>query len=316
MYNMFSTLIILTSPYHRTIQGKEEDALKIIGKKAYKDLEATIYNLMDGRNFKAAATLKYSNRLHNDTVQKASAVRTYDLERSCVPPFRAKTYLEIFRHSPGGHELNYDPQSTAQTPTKKWECSPEVAKEEEEEEDELELDLRKAKGKWSHKWLYRDNYYLNPTQKIAFERELIEERRLMLESFKYGRELKNATDSGKENTKEQLNGSSKTEKEMCAEEEHSVQTEMVETEGEESVREKEVGGGGKNDTGNDGVAENGDGDESKQGSSKDLSNWVGGLEPAVGSSALRDLYLTMETMNFSTERPEDMEDFEEFENEP
>ena len=171
----------------RTIQSKEEDALKIIGKKAYSDLETKIFNLLGQQNFTVAARHKYSNHAHNDTVQKTGTVKLHELERSSVPPYRAQTYQDIIGKSPGGFELEYDSENEHDddkvNPTDRWEQNEEGG-----EADELERELLREEGRMKRKWLFRDDKYRIPTQKLNHERQLLEERRLVLESFQARRE--------------------------------------------------------------------------------------------------------------------------------
>lgn len=165
-----------------TIKGKEEDALKIIGKKAYDELENTIFQLLDQQNFKTAASHKFSNRVHNDTVQKTAAVKLYELDRSMVPPYRAKTHREIFGRSPGGLHVKCesdeddDEDDTAQ---KKGAAG---------NIPDYEREFQKKLEKMNDEWLYRESEYRTPAQKIAMEREWMERRRLLVEKY----ELKKA----------------------------------------------------------------------------------------------------------------------------
>jgi hypothetical protein len=177
-----------------TIQGKEEDALKILGKTAYKELETTIFDLLDKKDFRTSAAHKFSNLKHNDLVQKTAWIKLHELDRGCVPPYRAKTYKEIIGRSPGGFELEYDSENEEENPnpTEKW------SEDLEGEVDELECELRREKGKFDKRWLYRDVNYRTPAQKIGLERELLDQRRLLLESFAEKRKNKQKLVSGKE----------------------------------------------------------------------------------------------------------------------
>ena len=161
----------------RTIQGKEEDALKVIGKTAFSGLEQVIFGLMGHQNFKNAATRKYSNLVHNDTVQKISALKTYELEKTIVPPFRAKTYKELIGRSPGGYELDYDSENEGErpNPSRKWAMSGGK-----EDEDEIDREVREKMADMNIRWLEREDKYVKPAEKLGMERDILEERRILL----------------------------------------------------------------------------------------------------------------------------------------
>ena len=176
----------------RTIQGKEEDALKIIGKKAYNELESTIFNLLDQQLFKTSSSHKFSNLVHNDTIQKTASVKVNELERSLVPPYRGKTYRDVIGSSPGGRELEYDPdgENAEKIDTRSG-------------GDEEERELLRVQEKMNLTWLYRENRYKEPAQKLSLEREWMEKRRLLLLNYEEKKEQKER-EAAKRKVKEKL----------------------------------------------------------------------------------------------------------------
>lgn len=149
----------------------------MLGEKSYIELEQTIFGLMEHQSFKNAATRKFSNYSHNDTVQKVAALKSCELDKTVVPPFRAKSYKELLGRSPGGYELNYDSENEGgrPNPTKKW-----AASGGKEEEDEIDREVREKMADMNIRWLEREDKYVKPAEKLGMERDLLEERRHLL----------------------------------------------------------------------------------------------------------------------------------------
>lgn len=164
-----------------TIKGKQEDALKIIGKAAYNELENTIFQLLDQQNFKTAASHKFSNRVHNDTVQKTASVKLHELERSLVPPYRAKTYRDLIGRSPGGYHVKCgsDDEDDEEAGQKKGTAS---------NVPDYEREFQRKMEKMNTDWLYRESEYRTPAQKMGMEREWMERRRLLVERYEQRKE--------------------------------------------------------------------------------------------------------------------------------
>ena len=160
-----------------TIQGKEEDTVKVVGPEAFRELEQTVFDLMGNQSYQNQAIRKFCNLTHNDTVQKTAALRTYELEKTIVPPFRAKTYKEILGRSPGGYELEYESENEGErpNPTRKWAHSGGR-----EDEDEIAREVRVKIADMNIRWLEREDKYVKPAEKLGMERDLLEERRMVL----------------------------------------------------------------------------------------------------------------------------------------
>lgn len=184
-YSFLAFYPLPTILYYSTMERKKEDALRVMGKKMFAELEMTISCLLEHRTFQVSAIQKYGTSLHSDTVQKTAGLQSYELAKTIVPPFRAKSTRELMGQSPGGFELEIEEEGGGGgkrvSATKTWaerraREGGEGGEVEEVEEDELiqrriDLNLR---------WLKRDEKYLKSKEKVSNERNLLKERAQLL----------------------------------------------------------------------------------------------------------------------------------------
>lgn len=306
-----------------TIKGKQEDALKIIGKSAYNELENTIFQLLDQQNFKTAASHKFSNRVHNDTVQKTASVKLHELERSLVPPYRAKTYREVLGRSPGGYHTKCGSDDEDEEVEQKKGAADSMP--------DYEREFQRKMEKMNTEWLYRESEYRTPAQKMGMEREWMERRRLLVEKNERRRRERAAVDEkekikmkikkGKLKRKEK-NGEKKAaaasdeDTKKTEENGKDVQGEGGEGEGEECVEGRddvttvvENGEGGAKETpAVEKGAEKGTGESKETGKNPDQESKGNSAKKTSKkkssgtAEAMKDLFLAMETLDVGYEQ--------------
>ena len=163
---------------HRTIQGKQEDALKVIGQKTHSELEEKIFNLLDNQNFATAAVHKFGNPSHKGAVQRLAILKPYEAAKTVVAPYRAKTIRQILDQSPGGFQLENDSENEEERPNATTRWAETGGK---EAEGDVSEEVRRKMADLNFKWLDREEKFVNPSEKLGGERDLLEERRLLLQ---------------------------------------------------------------------------------------------------------------------------------------
>ena len=255
-------------------------------------------------------------------------MKAHELERRQVPPYRGKTHHEIFDRNPGGFELDYESENEydveKSNPTLQWEMG--VSSDEEDEDDR---ELRREKGRMNRRWLYRETEYRNPTQKIAHERELMEERRLVLEDFKE-REKRKELEGG--TRKERGLGRKREDKKLSVVKSNAKTDEKQSTDGakeettdkastkQDTIDRESRGNGGGGESNHGGAGKGPEGRKNRKHGPKkrsaDTTTAVATVKPRTagqggGGLQIKDLFLAIESLEVSYSDDLDAADFEE-----
>ena len=252
-------------------------------------------------------------------------MKLHELERSLVPPYRAKTYRDLLGRSPGGYHVKCgsDDEDDEEAGPKKGAT---------DNVPDYEREFQRKLEKMNTEWLYRESEYRTPAQKMGMEREWMERRRLLVERYEQRKDRveekekakmkqKKAKVKRKENDVEKTTASDEDAK--TPEENGKVLEGEVEGEGEGDrkgeKKEAENGAEGKDVTiavenGEVGAretktvekeAEKTAGESGKTANQDSKGNTTKKTSKRKGSGtaeAMRDLFLAMETLDVGYEQ--------------